>query len=50
MLSTALNALALLRFGMGRGLGFFQMLVLLAVVGGIVWALTRPREPERPKD
>ncbi len=46
----AMNALALIRFGLGRGLGLFQMLVLLAVVGGIVWALTRPHEPERPKE
>jgi len=50
MLSAGLNAMALVRVGLGRGLGYFQLLVLLAVVGGIVWALTRPREPERPKD
>jgi hypothetical protein len=50
MSSAALNALALVRFGHGKGLGYFQLLVLLAVVGGIVWALTRPREPEQPKD
>jgi hypothetical protein len=49
MLTTGLTALALFRFSGGRGFGFFPMLVLLAVVGGIVWALTRPGSAEQPK-
>jgi len=41
--------LTLMRFGFGRGLGFFPFLIFAAVVGGIVWALTRPSSPEQPK-
>jgi len=35
--------------GFGRGVGFFPMLILLAVVGGIIWALTRPSTNEQSK-
>ena len=41
MLNPGLNALALIRFGFGRGGGFFELIVLLAVVGTIAWALAR---------
>ena len=49
MLTTGFAALALFRFGVGRGLGFFPMLVLLVVVGAVVWALTRSGSAEQPK-
>jgi predicted lipid-binding transport protein (Tim44 family) len=49
MLTAGLLALTLVRFGFGRGAGFFPMLILLVVVGGIVWALTRSNHPEQPK-
>jgi len=42
MLNPGLNALALMRFGFGRGGGFFELIFLLAVVGVVAWALTRP--------
>jgi hypothetical protein len=41
MLNAGLNALALMRFGFGRGGGFLELIVLLAVVGTVAWALTR---------
>lgn len=47
MLGTGLNALALTRFGGfhifhgGRGGGFIWLILVIAVVGLIVWALTR---------
>jgi uncharacterized membrane protein len=41
VLNSGLNALALMRFGFGRGGGFLELIVLLAVVGAIAWALTR---------
>jgi hypothetical protein len=41
MLTTALTALALFRFGLGRGGGSLFMLVLLAIVGVVVWQLLR---------
>jgi uncharacterized membrane protein len=50
MLTATLSALALLRFGIGRGLGIFPLLILLAVVGAIVWALTKPNPGTQPKD
>jgi len=37
-------ALALMRFGGGRGGGFLLTLFGLVVVGVLVWALTRPDE------
>ena len=37
MLTTGLAAMMLMRLGFGRGVGFFPMLILLAVVGGIIW-------------
>ena len=48
MVSTGLNALALMRFG-GRGTGFFSLLVLLAVAGVLVWALNRPERNDSAK-
>jgi hypothetical protein len=42
MLNPGLNALALMRVGFGRGGGVFELIVLLAVVGIVAWALTRP--------
>lgn len=49
MLTTGFNALALIRFGGGRGFGLLPLLVLLVVVGGIVWALTRSSPTQQPK-
>ncbi len=49
MLTTGLFATALMRFGFARGVGLFPMLILLAVVGGIVWALTRPAPNDQSK-
>jgi uncharacterized membrane protein len=42
MLNPGLIALALMRFGFGRGGGLFELIVLLAVAGIVAWALTRP--------
>jgi hypothetical protein len=42
MVTTGLGALALIRMELGRGGGLFLMLIELAVVGVLVWALTRP--------
>jgi uncharacterized membrane protein len=42
MLNPGANALALMRVGFGRGGGFFELIILLAVVGIVAWALTRP--------
>jgi len=49
MLTVGLAAMTLVRLGFARGLGLFPMLILLAVVGGIVWALTRPSPSEQSK-
>jgi uncharacterized membrane protein len=48
-LNIEFNALAMMRFGGGRVGGLFDVLVLLAVVGAIAWALTRSNPRERPK-
>ena len=50
MLTTGLNALGLMRFGFGRGGGFFELLLLMAVVGLIAWALTRPSGRDAAKN
>lgn len=42
MLNPGLNALALIRLGFGRGGGIFELIILLAAVGIVAWALTRP--------
>jgi hypothetical protein len=42
MLTTGWNALALIRFGFGRGGGFFSLFLLLAIASVVGWALTRP--------
>jgi hypothetical protein len=42
MLNPGLNALALMRFGIGRGGGVFELIILLAAAGVVAWALTRP--------
>jgi hypothetical protein len=49
MLNPGLNALALMRIGFGRGSGFFELIVLLAVVGVLAWALTRPARSDAAK-
>jgi hypothetical protein len=49
MLASATNALAFLRFGVGRGGGFFGFFILLTIVGVIVWALSRPAHQESTK-
>jgi hypothetical protein len=48
MLTAGLNALALMRFGVGRGDGLMWLFALV-VVGALVWALTRPsgKDPEK---
>ena len=38
---TALNSLAMLRFGFHGGGGFVFLLFLVVAIGLIVWALTR---------
>jgi hypothetical protein len=40
VLNSGLNELALMRFGSGRGGGILELIILLAVVGAIAWALT----------
>jgi len=42
MATTGLEALGLIRFDLGRGGGLLSMLIELAVVVVLVWALTRP--------
>jgi hypothetical protein len=46
MLTTELIALTLIRFGFGRGGASLFMLVPLAIVGVIVWQLTRSYKNE----
>ena len=48
MLTTGLTALALMRFGIGRG-GGLMWLFALVVVGALVWALTRPNGKDPAK-
>jgi hypothetical protein len=50
MLTSSICALALARFGVGRGEGLFWLLFELAVVGVLVWALTRPSRGQSAKD
>ena len=50
MVTTVPNALALMRFGGGRGGGFVWTLLGLAVIGALVWALTRPGSSESAKN
>jgi hypothetical protein len=49
MLNSELNALALMRFGFGRGGGFFELLILVVAVGTVAWALTRPSGSDSAK-
>ncbi len=49
MLTAGLNALALMRFGVGRGSGLMWLFALV-VVGALVWALTRPSEKDPAKN
>ncbi|MGA2674090.1 MAG: hypothetical protein ABSE99_12785 [Terracidiphilus sp.] len=50
MLTTGLSALALFRFGFGRGGGFFSLFLLLAIAGVVAWALVRPGPHESAKN
>jgi hypothetical protein len=49
MLASATNALAFLRFGVGRSGGFFGFFILVAIIGVIVWALSRSSRQESTK-
>lgn len=49
MLASATNAMALMRFGFGRGGGLVGFFILLGLIGLIVWALSRPSRPESTK-
>jgi hypothetical protein len=56
MLTAGLNALALVRFGGfrlihgGGGGGFAELLIGLAVIGVVVWAIARPGQSETIKN
>jgi uncharacterized membrane protein len=50
MLTMVTHSLALMRFGGGRGGGFFVLLFGLAVVVAIVWALTQSIRPASAND
>jgi hypothetical protein len=50
MLTATAVALALVRFGVGRGGGFAWILLGLAIAGMLVWALTRPDRNESTKN
>jgi hypothetical protein len=47
---TVATSLALMRFGVGHGGGFFVTVLGLAVVGAVVWALIRPDNKESVKN
>lgn len=42
--------MALARFGFGRGGGVFLPLVVLAIIGVLIWALTKPTPIEKAKE
>jgi hypothetical protein len=44
LMAMVTNALALMRFGFGRGGGFFSLIILAAIVGVVAWALARPNK------
>jgi hypothetical protein len=49
MLASTTNALAFLRFGIGRGGGLFGLILLLVIIGIIVSALLRSTRQESTK-
>jgi uncharacterized membrane protein len=49
MLATALNEMALMRFGFGGGGGAFGLIIVLALVGVIAWAVVRSSETQSTK-
>jgi hypothetical protein len=49
MLAPTLMAMALIRFGFGRGGGMLFSLLILIVVGMIVWALAWPKPKDQGK-
>ena len=49
MLTTGLNELALMRFGMVRASGLMWLIALVVVVA-LVWALTRPSGNDEAKN
>lgn len=50
MATTALNALAMIRFGHGGGGGFGFLLIGLAAIGVAIWAIARPERKESQKN
>lgn len=50
LFSQDLNASAVMRFGVWRNGGFFELIILLAVGGVLVWVLTRPRENDSARN
>jgi hypothetical protein len=50
MVTTVAFAMALVRFGVGRGGGFLLTILGLAIVGVVAWELMRPDSKDQTKN